>query len=428
MALKTSRGLAVGFLLTLGLPGTAAAEEWIEGTPMPEADAQRLAVDGGDGNIYLFGGRSEDTAVHAYDVDADTFTALEDLPHGASAPCGALLSDGRIAVFGGFDNTASTYVDELQLYDPATDSWEAGAAEEGAWACAAVATADGRLHVFGGLNGQRWYRIWDASGDGWEDGPMLPDALRRYGHGAALLDDGRFMLFGGRWSEDTTAIFDPDLGMWSEGPAMPGERMFYAFVSDGDFAYVLGGSDNGVNDMAPYYDAIWQYDFDNETWDTDFGTLATAVRESTGAIVGGEIHIFGGSNGGLLDSHQLFGEPVAGGTTTSGTGGDSSTGGTDTGDGTTSFGLTTGGGATTGIGDDGTGSGDDGSGSGSDGGGDGPSEESGDGGDETGNTSPEEPSGSGSEDGCGCRSTGAGGSPLFLLGLLFAIRGRRARR
>ena len=287
MEVKHSVGIAVGFLLTLANPATAFAEEWVEGTPMPDEDAQRLAVNGGDGNIYLFGGRSDSEAVHAYDVDADTFTALEDLPHPTAAPCGARLSDGRIAVFGGFDDAASTYVDELQLYDPSDDSWEAGASEDGAWACAAVATPDNRLHVFGGQNGQRWYRIYDATDNSWEDGPMLPDSLRRYGHGAALMNDGRFMLFGGRFSEDTTAIFDPNLGTWSEGPAMPGDRTFFAFAYDGDYAYVLGGSDNATNDMAPYYDAIWQYDFDNETWDTDFGTLATAVRESTGTMIDG---------------------------------------------------------------------------------------------------------------------------------------------
>ncbi len=320
---------AAGVAATLAawsVPNAAhALEPWMLETPLPQAAAQRLAVTADDGLVYLFGGRGAADVAHAYDPVTDTFTELASLPVTTAGACGDQLSDGRIVVYGGVDPVTFSYRPQAQIYDPVADTWAMGAELAGTWACAAAADDTGNLHVFGGQAAQTRYAIYDGVADSWSLGPSIPQAQRRYAHIAVRSNDGRYFLLGGRFSEGTWSIFDPSNDTWTEAGNLPAPRVWAAGASDGERVYVMGGSDNALNDEPPMFDTVWELDMVTEVWDPMQPVLVTGVREATGAWVDGALHVFGGSDAALVTLHQVA--PLEGGAAT-GTGSDT---GSDTG-------------------------------------------------------------------------------------------------
>ena len=431
LGLSARVAIGAACFASLAWPGRAhALDPWETLAPLPEPAAQRLAVSSPDEGIYLFGGRGAAQSAARYDPDTDEYEALAELPVATTGACGDRLSDGRIAVYGGADPVTFNYVEDVQLYDPDADAWTLGAVQDGTWACAAVADDEGRLHVFGGQSQQTRYAIYDAGDDSWSLGPAIPQDQRRYAHVAARDPAGRFLLFGGRFSEDTWSMFDPNTMAWSVGGQLPAERVWAAGAVHDDAVFILGGSDNAFNDEVPMFDTVWSFDLASQVWDTDHEALPAALRELSAASYDGGLHVFGGSDGDLVDSHFAAGAEPGGGTGT-GTGGEdggSSTGGDDSGeDSTGSSGQTDGGMSTTGGDDTGADAGDSdeddgGSPTGSTGGQPGLTDS---GGEPTGTDSGSSGGAQSTEDGCSCRQGGGRTCGwLVMLGVVLAWRRR----
>lgn len=294
---------AFAFLVPL-VPTASALPPWVPAVDHPFPVAQAVVLTGNDGLIYIFGGRNGvaivDTA-RAFDPSTDTYTPIASMPVGTRGACGAVLNDGRLAVFGGSDNGD---LDLTQLYDPLTDSWVLGAPQFGGWECAAAVDDAGLVHVVGGEAGPTNHVIYDPVTDTWMGGPPSPNG--RLSHGAARGDDGRIYVFGGDVSLNTLDIFDPLTNLWTPGSPMPGNNQQFAWASDGVQIFVMGGSTNYLNDGAPYFDSVWIYDMLADSWVIDGESLVTATREAYAAIDGdGVIHVFGGSNGMSIATHQV---------------------------------------------------------------------------------------------------------------------------
>jgi N-acetylneuraminic acid mutarotase len=136
-------------------------DAWGSGAPIP---TPRNSCAGAvlDGRLHVIGGRSmqegdetgftqANTDVHeAYDLTTDTWTTLAPLPKAAAGIAGATF-EGKIYIFGGEEDHEPFVVwTDVWVYDPATDSWEAGEALRTPRHGHGVVTLSDGLHIVGG--------------------------------------------------------------------------------------------------------------------------------------------------------------------------------------------------------------------------------------------------------------------------------------
>lgn len=196
-----------------------------------------------DGKIYLVGGlghpraraeRSSDPqnlyalldSVDAYDPATRTWEERAPLRRARQLAAGAFGADGRLYVFGGYGHKGVVRpqnhpseaafrravaemkalgrraLRSVEIYDPATDTWSAGAPmPAGRHAMGAALGADGRIYVVGGAVSYSEPRpeeevfVYDPAADAWSEGPELRHG--RYHHAVAGTRDGRIYAVGG---------------------------------------------------------------------------------------------------------------------------------------------------------------------------------------------------------------------------------------
>lgn len=138
-------GLAIGVVVlllavamtSLAVPARATiTPQWTAQPDMGKVRSQAAVVQDSSGLVYVIGGVEAmagasyvtDVAdVSSYNTTTGASHDLAPLPQptrGAAAACGA---DGRIYVFGSWNNTVGA-LDNTQIYDPITDAWSAGTA------------------------------------------------------------------------------------------------------------------------------------------------------------------------------------------------------------------------------------------------------------------------------------------------------------
>jgi N-acetylneuraminic acid mutarotase len=185
-------------------PGAGGAEAWVPRARMPTARSA-MATGVIDGKVYVAGGRpphGHDFAV--YDPAADTWTPLPDLPtqrnHLAAGAIGGKLyvAGGRFGGGVGSEMTAA-----LEVYDPATGAWTAGAPLPAPRAGVNGTVAGGCLYVFGGEGNDADPRgvfpdaaVYDPATDTWRSLSPLPVPVHGV-TGAPLVGDWIHLAGGG---------------------------------------------------------------------------------------------------------------------------------------------------------------------------------------------------------------------------------------
>jgi N-acetylneuraminic acid mutarotase len=233
-----------GRLWLLGGLGTAAGlvqifdpatRQWTFAPPMPfAAGSSASAVIGG--TIYVAGGivdRRTTGAAAAFDPVAGTWRTIAPMPrprnHTASATDGE-----RLYVFGGRgpgsgdDNVVATGFDDVQIYDPASDTWRVS--------------------------------------DGTAGAPQpLPQA--RGGMGKAVWLGGEFWVLGGETEDgpgatwrgvyDRVDVYNPRTNQWRSGPPMRTPRHgIFPVRHDGQIIVAGGGVRAGAS-RTHIVEAIW---------------------------------------------------------------------------------------------------------------------------------------------------------------------------
>lgn len=282
--------------------------------------------------------------------------SLAPLAHGPRTDTAVVALRGKVAVIGGFESFGEP-VSDVELYVPATDSWEAMPSMPKALHHVSAGVVDGNLFVLGGLQGtdsvesgesyvfypniNEWrplasmpagsergasavgvigttvyiagglragapvadFSAYDTITDTWKELPPLPEARGELVGGVV---SGVLYAIGGRkLSSEKAAIdvfaFDPAKGQWSSRASMPTPRFGAAAGVMGDRIAVLGGKGekSGVLDVNEVYDPA------TDTWET--GTPMTAPRHAMG-VTGfeGALYVSGGSDAELLGVVDTF--------------------------------------------------------------------------------------------------------------------------
>lgn len=170
--------------------------------------------------------------------------ALVPLTEVAAAPFG-----GQIWVAGGYAENGQS-VRDVQVYDPATDSWSPGPLlPEGVNHSALVEAGDG-LVLVGGYLGDNAptdaVRVLDPATGEWADGPPLPEPR---GAGAAAWD-GQRIVYGGGVGPDGVAgdVWALEGDAWVTLGALSPPREHLSAASDGEGAvWFLGGRLGGID-------------------------------------------------------------------------------------------------------------------------------------------------------------------------------------
>jgi N-acetylneuraminic acid mutarotase len=218
-----------------------------------------------DGRLWLFGGLAMGSEVtQVYDPLTDDWSYGPPMPFPTGSAATAFIG-GMVYLAGGISGDTSTR--QAARLDPATGTWAPIAPMPVARNHTAAATDGTRFWIFGGrgpgsgdrnelANGYADVQVYDPATDSWllsgrDAGapPPLPQA--RGGMGRAAYVDGEFWIFGGETLDGPGAteagvynrvdIYSPATRTWRSGPPMPTARHGIFPLVAGSRIYVAGG-------------------------------------------------------------------------------------------------------------------------------------------------------------------------------------------
>lgn len=277
---------------------------WSERAPMelPRSEASVAAL---NGKVYMLGGypgaRITSDSVQVYDPATDSWELGPPLPVPLHHTMAASV-DGRLYVIGGeAGNPApgqSVFQDKVYLLDAEAGTWVERAPMPTARSGGGADVIDGKIYVAGGRppHGHD-FAVYDPAADAWTE---LPDLPTQRNHLGVVAIGGRLYVAGGRFgggvgSEMTDAleIYDPASG-WSPGAPLPAPRAGVTAVAANGCLYVIGGEGNDA-DPRGVFDLNELYDPGTKSWQR-LEPLPTAMHGITGAaFLDGLIYVPGGA-------------------------------------------------------------------------------------------------------------------------------------
>lgn len=201
----------------------------------------------------------------------------------------------RIWVMGGF-NAGGQEIATVNVYDPATDSWDTAADFPLPAHHMNAAVYDGQIWVTGFLAGGfapdgRTF-VYDPTDDQWTPGPDLPQERRRGASAVGVIDE-KIYVAGGVGAGGAVALFDvldPTTSVWTELPDLPRDVDHAAFgVVDGTLI-VAAGRDSAIS---AHTDRVELFDPADGTWQTG-APIPTARGGVASAVWDGKLYVFGG--------------------------------------------------------------------------------------------------------------------------------------
>lgn len=169
-------------------------DEWIQKTSMPNARRRGASATGAiDGKIYVAGGLRAGTRAEfsSYDPASDSWEPLPDLPQSLDH-AGAAVVGGKFYVLGGRSGGIAGVSGAVHIYDPAEGEWAQGAEMPTPRGGVAAAVAGGKIYVMGGEGNPNtesgvWddVEVYDPATNTWDVLP--PMAVPRHGMGAAAI-------------------------------------------------------------------------------------------------------------------------------------------------------------------------------------------------------------------------------------------------
>jgi N-acetylneuraminic acid mutarotase len=178
-----------------------SSDTWREGATIP-TPRQGMAVTAVNNKLYTIGGDSAPglDICERYSPDTDTWEQLSTkmpTPRGYAA---SAVVDGKIYVIGGRDRSnPKDILDNVEVFDPATQAWQKKAPMPTRRSGAAAAVVNGKIIVFGGFGGSEPYlnvvEEYDPKTDIWTR--ISPDMPEGKAHMAIGTQGNSVFLLGG---------------------------------------------------------------------------------------------------------------------------------------------------------------------------------------------------------------------------------------
>ncbi len=261
--------------------------EWTTLAPMPSF-RQEISSAVLDGKIYVIAGFNSSgaslTTVEVYDPQTNTWSGAAPLPiannHNAAA-----VAAGKLYAFGGV--STRTFV-----YNPQTNSWSDVAPMRFQHAnTAAVAVINDKIYVAGG-NGpnmnQTELEVYDPAMNTWTQLASM-SVPRNHTGGAAI--NGKFYVVGGR-PGDTAAsaleVYDPMTNQWRRLPNMPTGRSGVGVAAVNGELFVFGG------EIPRQFNEVEVYNSLTNTWQ-QLPAMPVPRHGLFASVIGNAIYLPGGA-------------------------------------------------------------------------------------------------------------------------------------
>ncbi|HYM52852.1 MAG TPA: kelch repeat-containing protein [Candidatus Dormibacteraeota bacterium] len=233
--------------------------------------------------------------------DSEGWTLLATLPTARGETAAAVAAD-RLYVIGGLTGLGFEASDEVSVYEPAGNAWQAGPPLPAARHHAAAVGLDGTVYVTGGgsADGAPQETLWalPTGAGGWQVHTPMPE--ERLGH-RMLAIGGRLYVVGGIGGTGRVLVYDPATQTWSAAAEMPSPRDHIAAVAVENEIWVIGGRSDGRN-----HARVDIYDPVADTWH-EGPPLPEGTSGASDAILDGVIYISGGEDpavpGPVIDRH-----------------------------------------------------------------------------------------------------------------------------
>jgi N-acetylneuraminic acid mutarotase len=232
--------------------------------------------------------------------ESEAWTLLATLPTARGETAAAVTGD-RLYVIGGYTGLGFDASDEVSVYDPATNAWEAGPRLPAGRHHPSAVGLDGTVFVAGGgaADGTPQATFWSlpAGATAWQELTPMPEG--RLGL-RMLAIGGKLYVVGGIGGTAAALVYDPVAGTWSSGAEMPTLRDHIAAVAVEDEIWVIGGRTGAQN-----HARVDIYDPATDSW-RDGPPLPEPTSAASDAILDGVIYISGGEDpagGVVIDRH-----------------------------------------------------------------------------------------------------------------------------
>ena len=252
-----------------------------------------------DGMLYTSGGATSGWGYPAaphlfdelwvYDPGTDVWRVVGHMPFHRCYN-GIAVLDGEIWNVGGAiheeDNVRARglrlSLDDVDIYNPTTDSWRSGPRLETARQEPVVVTAKGRIYAIGGAGKSDALDSMESIGPGeaaWRSEPPMPQPMRQY---AGCVLDGIIYVV----SKAGAFSFDPQTAQWSELPTAPQLPQASQITAYDGQVWVLGShrTDEG-----------YRYSPADQTWQPA-ADLPTPNSWGAAAELGGRLIVAGGAH------------------------------------------------------------------------------------------------------------------------------------
>jgi N-acetylneuraminic acid mutarotase len=213
---------------TSGTTGSPAAATWRRIADIPSARSEVAAV-AFRGAVYVIGGFGSGNRVERYEVGADRWSRIADLPVSVDHPMAAAIDDGAGAGIYLIGGNAGGPLARAFVLSPGATSWREIARMPGPRSQGAAAAISGQIFVFGGFDGSRLVAptyAYDVARDTWREVAAMPTPRD---HLAGFAWRGQACALGGRRLSLTTNLaafecFDPVRNAWDKLPDAPTPR------------------------------------------------------------------------------------------------------------------------------------------------------------------------------------------------------------
>ncbi|MEZ4513927.1 MAG: S8 family serine peptidase [Chloroflexota bacterium] len=259
---------------------TDAPWETITPFPAPTMDNTAAAF---DGRVYVVGGVDFNSGqpldqLNIYDPDSGSWEAGASMVQPRVKPSAAFVGD-QLYVVGGWDLSGTPQA-QLEIYDPASDSWQLGAPMPTPVAGAPAVALGDQLYVIGGcINGEcattsTVYR-YDPAGNSWETVAPYPISVSWQSCGAI---DGQLYCAGGVegfGESNHTYRYDPASDSWERLADMVQTQWGSAFTSANGKLVISNGI---TNNFATITNQTFVYDPVTDSWAQDANSNEPSYR------------------------------------------------------------------------------------------------------------------------------------------------------
>jgi N-acetylneuraminic acid mutarotase len=232
-----------------------------------------------NGKLYLFGGLGggAEGKVQIYDPTNNAWAQGAGMPFVAGSSSSALIG-GQVYVAGGITSSNSTTAAAAR-YDVSANTWTSVAAMPQGRNHAAAGTDGTKMFIFGGrgagsgdgnvvANGFDTVQVYTPATNSWQSSldtgsTLKPLPQARGGMGTAVYHNGEFLVFGGETQTGAGAtaggvynrvdIYKPTTNVWRTGAPMPTARHgIFPVLHDAQIFIPAGGTQAGFSSSSVF--------------------------------------------------------------------------------------------------------------------------------------------------------------------------------